>query len=906
MIRATSWIRSISWTRAIYARSSAAIATALFAIAVTVLPSPARAQHALGGSGPYDPAVPTPANVLGYAVGERFTPHHLLMRYVNDVAAASERVRVDTVAHTYEGRELLLIAVTSQANQARLDEIRANAQRLADPRGLDEAEIDALVQNTPALVWLGYSVHGDEASGVEAAIAMLYQLAAGNDTETRAILDSTVVLIDPVQNPDGHERHVQHVLRTRGTCEGCYAHDHDIPVDGAAMVHEGPWPGGRTNHYLFDLNRDWFIHAHPESRGRTSAFLEWMPHVAVDLHEMGTNSTYFFAPPMQPINPNVPQSIMDWWDIYAASNARALDRVGASYFTREGYDEFWPGYGVSWPILTGAIGMTYEQASSAGGAIRRSDGTILTLHQAASHHYATGWATALTSANRRADRVRAYVDFRRDAVAAHAEGPMRAVVFGPDGQGRADSLATLLLENGIEVHRLREATTMQATLYGEEAAGEATLPAGAYVVDLAQPQGRLAKAILEPDAALDSAFIREELERRRTGRPDRFYDLTAWSLPLAFRVPAWWTAERPGALAPVTGEAVVADNGPAGRFAFATEPARYGYAFAPGSEASIRLLAGLLRDSVRVWYAPYSFRAGEADFPHGAFVVRVARNGEDVHALVEEHTRASGAAVVPVQSALVDAGTDLGSNSVEQVRPPRVALVGGSPVSAYSHGAAWFVFDQRIGYPATTVELGTVPQVLDDFDVIVLPSAGGSLASELGEGGQRELVDWVRAGGVLVTIDGATEWLASDESELSDFRTLPDTARADGEAGAPLSKNVPGALARLVADTLSPLMAGVNQATLPGPVSGSTVYVAPDDFEPGEIVARYVAEPERVRLSGYFWPESPPRLAGSPYLWTEEVGAGRVIAFTQDPNYRDLWRGWLPVFANAVLLGASF
>ncbi|MFW6079557.1 MAG: M14 family zinc carboxypeptidase, partial [Gemmatimonadota bacterium] len=768
---------------------------------------------------------------------------------------------------------------------------------------------DALVRETPSLVWLGYTIHGNEASGAEASLATLYQLAAGNDAETRTVLDSAVVLIDPVQNPDGHERHVQHVLRTRGTCEGCYAEGLDLPAHPAAMVNGGQWPGGRTNHYLFDLNRDWFIHAHPESRGRTAAFLDWMPHVAVDLHEMGSNSTYFFAPPMEPINKNVPQSILDGWGIFAEANAGALDAAGGkSYFTREGYDEFWPGYGISWPVLTGAIGMTYEQASSSGGAIRRDDGTILTLHEAATHHYTTGWATAFTAARRRTDRVNAYVAFRRGAIEAHADGPMRSIVFGPDGQGRADSLAHLLLGNGIEVHRLNRQTTMRATRYGQETPDNATIPAGAYVVDLAQPQGRLAKAILEPDAELDSAFIREELERRRTGRSDRFYDLTAWSLPFAYRVPAWWSDRRPDGLEPVAEQEILAAaDAAADGMAFAREPARYGYAFAPGSEASIRMLAGLLADSARVWYAPYAFRIGGADFPDGAFLVRVARNDDDVHEVVERHARASGADVAALHTALVDEGTDLGSNSVEYVRPPRVALVGGSPASAYSHGAAWFAFDRRIRYPVTTVELNTLPRVLDDFDVVVLPEVWGSLAGAMGESGARALRDWVRDdGGVLITLGGATSWLASEGSGLSDFRTLPDTARADGQRGAPLPKNVPGALARLEADTLSPLLAGVDRTMLPGPVSGGTVYAAPDDFRPGEIVARYVDDPDRVRLSGYFWPESTPRLAGSPYLWTESVGAGRVIAFTQDPNYRDLWRGWLPIFANAVLLGASF
>ncbi|MFW5947652.1 MAG: M14 family zinc carboxypeptidase, partial [Gemmatimonadota bacterium] len=313
-------------------------------IAATAAFAPLTAQHALAPGGPYDPAVPTPASVLGHELGERFTPHHMMARYLESVAGASPRVRLDTVGHSYEGRELFLVVVTSEANQDRLDAIRADARRLADPRGVPAAELDAIAARTPAIAWLGYTIHGNEASGVEAALATLYQLAAGRDGATRMVLDSVVVLLDPVQNPDGHERHVQDVLRDRGA----FGPD---PYPGA-MVHQSGWPGARTSHYLFDLNRDWFIHSHPETRARTGAYLEWAPHVAVDLHEMGSSSTYFFAPPMEPYNPNVEASIPAWWDIFAEGNAAALAELGRGFFTGEAFDEFYPGYGVSWPVLT--------------------------------------------------------------------------------------------------------------------------------------------------------------------------------------------------------------------------------------------------------------------------------------------------------------------------------------------------------------------------------------------------------------------------------------------------------------------------------------------------------------------------------------------------------------------------
>ena len=438
-----------------------------------VLVAPARAQHALAEAGPFDPAVPTPRSVLGYEVGDHFTPHHLLMRYLERVAAASPRVRLDTVAHTFEGREVVMVIVTGEANRQRLDQIRADAGRLADPRGAAAAELDAAVARLPAIVWLGYSVHGPEASGVEAAIAMGSQLAAGQSAETRTILDSTVVLIDPVQNPDGHERHAQDVTRMR-TALG-------VPDHPAAMIHSGTWPGPRTSHYYFDLNRDWYAMSHPETRGRTSSMLRWWPHVAVDLHEMGSNSTYFFPPTMEPINKLLHESILRWWDYYASDIIEEFDRNRWSFFRREGYDEFYPGYGSSWPLYTGAVGMTFEQASSRGGAIRRTDGTVLTLRDAASHHYGAAWATALGTARRRHQRVRDYLAFRQSAIADAERAPLRAVVLERDAHGRADSLVASLLDNGIEVGRLRAPVQVRNAIpFGDARSATADFAAGAY------------------------------------------------------------------------------------------------------------------------------------------------------------------------------------------------------------------------------------------------------------------------------------------------------------------------------------------------------------------------------------------------------------------------------------------
>jgi zinc carboxypeptidase len=855
--------------------------------------SPLLAQHTFSDPGnTYDPKVPTPKALLGYEFGEQFTSHQRMMRYVERIAAASKRVKVDTVAHSFEGREMLVIAIGSEANIARVAELQRDAQRIADPRGAGAADVDQIVRRLPVLVWLEHSVHGGEASGVEAGLALLYQLAAGTDAETRLVLDSAVVLIDPNENPDGRERHVHDVQKTRGAQQPS--------IDGGALNNAGSWPGARTSHYYFDLNRDWFVISHPETRGRVTAFMKWWPHVAVDLHEMGSSSTFYFAPPMEPNNLNNPSTLPGWFERFGKAHQEAFDRFGWSFFRREGYDSFYPGYGESWPMLTGAIGMLFESASSGGGATRRSDGTIRTLSDAAHNHYVAEWMTARYSARHRGEIVRDYLASRREAITRgeKAMSGMRAVVLERDAQGRADSLAARLNDNGIEVHRLTSAVDVRdATAHGEAQAKALRAIAGWYVVDLAQPQGNLARAILEPDAALDSVFIQRELESRRTSQPDRFYDVTAWSLPYAYRVRAWSVRTLPAGLERVSA---------ASREAREWARGRYGYAFEPGSEASIRLLASLVRDSVRVWYAPRAFTAGGVRFPHGALVVRAAANDSTVHAVVQRNAAAAAARVTPLSSAGVDEGIDLGSGSVMPVIAPRVALLGGPPVGGGSYGFAWYALDQRMGLPVSAIDAAYAGgNGLEGYNVLIIPSTqGGALDRALGDAGRQRIADWVRGGGVLITIDAATAWAAGDRGVMR-AKLRRDSTRADSAGGAPLPSDVPGAIARVTGDTLSPLMAGVFETEFAALVNSDRVYAVPKDLRAGEAVVRYAPE-QRLRLAGYFWPEMPGRLALTPYLWTERVGRGRVIAFAGDPVFRDHWRGTFTLFANAVLLGASF
>ncbi|RLC55153.1 MAG: zinc carboxypeptidase, partial [Chloroflexi bacterium] len=416
------------------------------ALSLCLLPAGVEAQTA--GSfdwfpgGTYDSSIPTPASFLGYAIGYDFTPHHRLKAYLEAVAAASDRVSLGSYGLTNEGRDLMLLTITSPANHARLEEIRLNMGVLADPRGVDQTELDAIIQGSPTVAWLSYSVHGSESAGTEAAILTVYQLAAGTDAVTTNILDEVVVIIDPLANPDGRERVVHSFQKRRGMT---YT---DNP---SGWEHGSDWPGGRTNHYYFDLNRDWSWQTQVETQQRTIEYLRWNPVVHVDFHEMGGDS-YFFFPAATPVHKSIPSVTMKWQGIYGEGNAEAFDQFGWPYYTKIGFDMYYPGFGDSWPSMLGAVGMTYEQGggSSVGIEIKREDGTTHSLRQRAHGHFTASMATLKTTAERRQERMADFLAFFRHALAL-GDGPVSTYAFVPDTDPyNADRLVKLLTRQGIE------------------------------------------------------------------------------------------------------------------------------------------------------------------------------------------------------------------------------------------------------------------------------------------------------------------------------------------------------------------------------------------------------------------------------------------------------------------------
>jgi hypothetical protein len=825
--------------------------------------------------------------------------------------AAPDRTRLVEYARSWEGRPLWLFIVGSPERMARLDDVQAGLRRLADPRGLAAAEADRLVRELPAVTWLMHGVHGNEISSSDAALAEAYHLlAAQGDADVETILRESIVVIDPMQNPDGRARFVFQNLLGRA------AEPDPHPV---SAEHDEPWPGGRSNHYLFDMNRDWFAQSQPETRGRIRAMLEWYPHVVVDLHEMGGDSSYYFAPPAVPINPHITKSQMAAFDLFGRANAGKFDERGFAYFIRENYDSFYPGYGESWPIFHGAVGMTYEQASARGLKYRRTDGDVLTFRDGVVRHFTAAITTAATAAKNRERLLREFLEYRRTAVQEGEKGTTREYVIVPGHDpSRALRLARNLATQGIEVRRADEAIK----------AGTRAVPAGAYVISNAQPSARLLRNLLDPHTAQDEAFVKEQDRRRRLRLGDQIYDVTAWSLPLLFDVEVLTLpAAYAGRSTPV---GVMPGSGEGRSAAPSLPPARVGYLL-PWGSATAAAVSEMLREGIRVRHAGLPFALGGRKYPIGTAIVRVSDNDGDLAAALAPIVAKHDAEAVAIDTGYQDEGISLGSGNVRAMKAPRVLMAWDTPTQTLSAGWTRYVLERRFGQPVTAVRVSAFGRIdLEDFDVIVLPS--GTYAPLAGEEALRRFREWMRRGGTLITMAESSRWAASvtlldTPSELRGGKPdVPPPGGGSGSSGSPASgssagekspfdydaaiqpererpENTPGGILRVTMDQEHWLSSG-QDADLQVLVEGNRVFT-PIRLDKGRNVGVY-APKERLVAGGLVWDDARDQIAQKAFLVHQPVGQGHLIAFAEEPNYRAFTEATELLFMNAVLLGPAY
>jgi len=658
------------------------------------------------------------------------------------------------------------------------------------------------------------------------------------------------------------------------------------------------------------MNRDWIAMSQPETVGKGRIFRDWSPQVVVDLHEMWGDATYFFAPPSEPIHPLVSAAQRRWLDRFGAANAEAFDALGFPYFAGEVFDAFFPGYAESWPLFHGAIGMTFEQASTRGLVFRRRDESLLTYEQAVRQHFTAAMATLSTAARNRRELLAGFVGERRAAVAEGESGPARALLLPAGGDpARATRIARTLALQGIEVERAVEPLRT----------GGRTYAAGSFLVPMAQPAGRLARTLLEAHTPLDADFVAEQDRRRRKRLGDEIYDVTAWSLAeladlevvpaegeLTGRRTAFDPEAPPAAVAPLP-------------------PARVAY-LAPWGHGTAAATVAALAEGLRVQVAGRPFRLAGRDWGTGTAIFRVAGNPPDLAARLAALAALHGVEVTAADSGYVEKGISLGSDQVRGLEPRRVLLAWDEPTSSLSTGWARYVLERRFGQAVSAVRTRSLARVdLHRYDVLVLPQ--GDYGEAIAAGDLDRLKAWLREGGTLVTLGEASRWAAGEKvgllaarPELRDGRpegagkpagepqqaASPDRSYSLEGALAPDAEqpeSTPGALLRVELDPDHWLSAG-SDGEIQAVVEGRRVFT-PVPFDKGRNAGLYVAE-ERLVAAGLVWPEARKALAEKAYLVDQPFGRGRVIAFAEDPNFRAMAPATELLFLNAVLLGPSF
>ncbi len=574
----------------------------------------------------FDPAIPTIRSVLGYDFGEQITRHSEMEKYMDALVKSSPKVKVQKIGETYEGRALYYIIITSPENMGRLEELRQANLKLADPRTISSDQADAIIKKNPVFVGLNYSVHGAEHSGSETALALSYYLIAATDEETQEILRNCVVIIDPMENPDGRERFISYFYSTVGVTPN---------PDPNAAEHNQSWPGGRYNHYLFDMNRDWTVLSQKETFARIKAYQQYHPQIFIDVHEMGEDSSYFFPPPTVPHNPNIPPNMVEWWNKLGKAVSSEFDRHRVDYFTEERFDFWYPGYGDSWPTYNGALAGTFEQASVRGLVRKRYDDKVVHYHDAIWHHFLSTLATCKLAANHREARLRDWYRFRESAIEEGEIGPIRQyLIRRSTDPNQADRLVEKLIWQGVEVRQAQKDFNVDAFGYYTEGMSEHTFQKGDYVISLKQPLKRLLRALLDKETLPDKKFLAEEEQRRKDKEPSEFYDISAWSLPLAYHLDAYWSMD------PAPDHAKVISSVP--QETPSLPSATFAYLLDYNSNQAIQAAADLLQRNVRVYFTTKPFTLNQRKYNAGSFIIKIADNPADLISRLQEVSTKTG------------------------------------------------------------------------------------------------------------------------------------------------------------------------------------------------------------------------------------------------------------------------
>ncbi len=814
----------------------------------------------------------SPAEYLGYELGDRFTPHHRVIGYFNQLAENSDWVSFDQYGETYENRELVYVIVTTPANHNDIDEIRTNNLKLT---GLEPGEP---TPNRKAIVWLSYNIHGNESSGSEAAMRTLYELAGPDNRQAKQWLENTVVIMDPMVNPDGRDRYVNWYNQMMGT---------ELNASGNAREHHEPWPGGRANHYYFDLNRDWAWQTQIESQQRGEIYQQWMPHVHVDFHEQGYNSPYYFAPAAEPFHKAITGWQREFQTAIGKNHTKYFDREGWLYFTREVFDLFYPSYGDTWPTFNGAIGMTYEQAGHgfAGLGIETEAGDTLTLKDRLTHHFTTGLST-IEITSQQADRVVSEFANHFKRAVNNPESRYKSFVIKADNNpDKIAGLLDFLDSQNIHFGRADGRSTVNGFNYETGETGRVTISEGDVVVSAYQPQSQLVRVLFEPDPELADSVT---------------YDITAWETHYRYGLSGFAVQERINPEETVSAEdfrefRVTGDSG---------DPYAYVVRWKSMDDASF--LAEITQKGVKSRYSAVPFQIEGQSYDAGTLVIPRAHNShldEKFDEIVRTSAEAHKRNIHAVQTGFVSSGSDLGSGNVKFIDAPKVALLAGEGTSSLNVGEIWHFFDRQLKYPVTLVHSDRTGSIdLSDFNTLILPS--GSYGSVFDENELKKLREWVRSGGRLILFGNANSFIAGkdgfslerkegkEEENENPEEKLGQWNQREREA---IRNTTAGSVYKITLDNTHPLGFGYGDTYHSLKLNTDAYNYLENGWNVG------VAEPD-AHVSGFIGDKAKDKLEHTLAIGYESAGQGSVIYMIENPLFRGFWENGKLFVANALFL----
>ncbi|EAQ49510.1 MULTISPECIES: M14 family metallopeptidase [Leeuwenhoekiella] len=795
--------------------------------------------------------VKSPEEFLGYTVGTQFSRHADVVAYFEHVAQNSDWVTYKEYGRTNERRPLTYAIVTSPQNQANIESIRTDHLKNT---GIQEGTANP----DKAIVWLSYNVHGNEASSTEASMLTLYELI----TEKKDWLENTVVIIDPCINPDGRDRYANWYNKVKAT---------PYDTNPNAAEHNEPWPGGRANHYLFDLNRDWAWATQKETQQRLKVYNRWMPHIHVDFHEQGINSPYYFAPAAKPYHEIITPFQFEFQQEIGTNHAKYFDQNGWLFFTREVFDLLYPSYGDTYPTYTGTIGMTYEQAGGgrAGLGIKKADGTVLTLVDRVAHHFTTGISTVEMATNN-VDRLN--TEFKK----YYSNPDVTYKTFTLTGeQDHLNALASLLDVHEIE-YQLSGNGTSSGYAYDTQENGSLSYEQ-ALSVSTDQPKGKLVHVLFEPEAALSTPLT---------------YDITAWSLPYAYGLNAVASTK-----AVNTQEAVTKTPK---RNTISKTAA--GYISKWNSMTDARFLSALLQAKIKVRFSEKPFTNSGVAYPSGSLIVTRSDNpNADFDTKLIEIANEFDRTLTAVPTSFASAGPDFGSSSVKLINKAKIGLLTGEQTSSLSYGATWHFFEQQLEYPVTSINVDDLGRVnFSDYDVLVFPSGRYRIDNNVLD----QLKSWVRSGGNIIALDNALNVFADKEG--FQLKRIPSEQNEDSLADKiipyadreqQIAKNlISGSIFKTNVDATHPLAFGYDDTYYSLKI-GSDAYALLDR---GYNVAYLDETPQRV--SGFAGADALKHLSNSLVFGVEPMGRGTITYMVDDPLFRAFWENGKLFFVNALFL----